>query len=203
MPRPLTGKCANIWSEARACTASTSKLWPRWSLIFIVTQDLCHVCAATPDDLASALIHLRRAPQIVTLNPHSLKDVCADIRKVGEATGCGEQAEKLIAKSDEAIAAVERRVANLPRPRVLALEWLDPLYVAGHWVPEMIERAGGLDVLGRARRTFVPRGMGYGGGHSAGSDRDHALRVQHGTSGRRISRVDVAPALARFTRGEK
>jgi iron complex transport system substrate-binding protein len=122
----------------------------------IVTQDLCHVCAATPDDLASALIRLRRAPQIVTLNPHSLADVCADIRKVGDATACAEQAATLIAGFERAVAAVERRVASLfrppmlARPRVLALEWLDPLYVAGHWVPEMIERAGGVDVMGGA-----------------------------------------------------
>jgi len=116
----------------------------------IVTQDLCHVCAATPDDLASALIHLRHAPQIVTLNPHSLTDVCADIRKVGGATGRAGQAEHLIAEFELNVAAVEQRMVDLPQPRVLALEWLDPLYVAGHWVPEMINRAGGRDVLGRA-----------------------------------------------------
>ena len=58
----------------------------------IVTQDLCHVCAATPDDLGAALAHLERQPEVVTLNPHSLADVCADIRTVGEATGRAERA---------------------------------------------------------------------------------------------------------------
>jgi len=116
----------------------------------IVTQDLCHVCAATPDDLGAALSHLQRQPKIVTLNPHSLEDVCADIRAVGEATGRKEQANALVAEFEKDVASVERSVAGLDRPRVLCLEWLDPFYVAGHWVPEMVQRAGGIDVLGQA-----------------------------------------------------
>jgi iron complex transport system substrate-binding protein len=114
----------------------------------IITQDLCHVCAATPDDLGAALAHLQRQPRVVTLNPHSLVDVCADIRTVGEATGRAEQANALVAEFERDVARVERSVAGLHRPRVLCLEWLDPPYVAGHWVPEMVERAGGIDVLG-------------------------------------------------------
>jgi len=116
----------------------------------IVTQDLCHVCAATPDDLGAALAHLERQPKVVTLNPHSLADVCADIRAVGEATGSYEQADTLVAEFEKDIASVEKSVAALDRARVLCLEWLDPPYVAGHWVPEMVARAGGIDVLGQA-----------------------------------------------------
>lgn len=115
----------------------------------IVTQDLCHVCAATPDDLGAALGQLERQPRVVTLNPHSLADVCADIRAVGAATERVEQANAVVAEFERGIANVERSVAGLDRPRVLCLEWLDPPYVAGHWVPEMVERAGGVDVLGR------------------------------------------------------
>jgi len=114
----------------------------------IVTQDLCHVCAATPDDLGAALAHLERQPRVVTLNPHSLADVSADIRAVGEVTGRAGQANAVVAEFERGIAKVERSVAGLDRPRVLCLEWLDPPYVAGHWVPEMVERAGGVDVLG-------------------------------------------------------
>jgi iron complex transport system substrate-binding protein len=114
----------------------------------IVTQDLCHVCAATPDDLGAALAQLRCQPRVVTLDPHSLADVCADIRTVGEATGRAERANALVAEFEKEIASVERSVAGLDLPRVLCLEWLDPPYVAGHWVPEMVERAGGTDVLG-------------------------------------------------------
>ena len=106
------------------------------------------MCAATPDDLAAALAHLQRQPRVVTLNPHSLSDVCADIRAVGEATGHNTQANALIAGFDSEIAKVEQSVFGFARPRVLCLEWLDPPYVAGHWVPEMVERAGGMDVLG-------------------------------------------------------
>jgi iron complex transport system substrate-binding protein len=121
----------------------------------IVTQDLCHVCAATPDDLGAALARLERQPRVVTLNPHSLGDVCADIRAVGEATGRAEQANGLVAEFERGVANVERSVAGLDRPRVLCLEWLDPPYVAGHWVPEMVERAGGVDVLGhRGKPSF-------------------------------------------------
>jgi iron complex transport system substrate-binding protein len=116
----------------------------------IVTQDLCHVCAATPDDLGAALAHLKCQPRVVTLNPHSLSDVCTDIRTVGEATSRAEQAKALVAEFEKGIADAERSVAGLARPRVLCLEWLDPPYVAGHWVPEMVERAGGIDVLGAA-----------------------------------------------------
>src|SRR5579863_6246727 len=115
----------------------------------IVTQDLCHVCAATPDDLGAALAHLKNQPRIVTLNPHSLADVCADIRAIGDATGYAERASELVAEFNDRIAEVESSVEGLARRRVLCLEWLDPPYVAGHWVPEMVERAGGVDVLGR------------------------------------------------------
>jgi iron complex transport system substrate-binding protein len=118
----------------------------------IVTQDLCHVCAATPDDLAAALAHLPLRPRIVTLNPHSLADVCADIRAVGAATGLDSKADTLVSAFEHDIADVERAVAGLPKPRVVSLEWLDPLYVAGQWVPDMVERAGGRDVLGQAGR---------------------------------------------------
>ena len=116
----------------------------------IVTQDLCHVCAATPHDLAAALARFERQPRIVTLNPHSLVEVCADICRVGEATDCAKAASALVAQFQRSIADIERFISESSRPRVLSLEWLDPPYVAGHWVPEMVARAGGTDVLGRA-----------------------------------------------------
>jgi iron complex transport system substrate-binding protein len=116
----------------------------------IVTQDLCHVCAATPDDLGAALAHLERQPGVVTLNPHSLADVCADIRAVGDATDRTPQAQALVAEFERSIAQVEQTVGGIERPRMLCLEWLDPPYIAGHWIPEMVERAGGIDLLGQA-----------------------------------------------------
>lgn len=117
----------------------------------IVTQDLCHVCAASPDDLPAALAALARPPQVVTLAPRTLVEVWNDIRKVGEAAGRAAAAERLVEELQQRVAAVEKAVADAPaRPRVLCLEWLDPPFVGGHWVPEMVERAGGQDVLGRA-----------------------------------------------------
>jgi iron complex transport system substrate-binding protein len=116
----------------------------------IITQDLCHVCAATPDDLASTLAALPRAPRILTLDPQSLADVYGDIRTIGEVTARSTQAARLVASLEARVAAVERAVAQRSRPRALCLEWLDPPFPGGHWVPEMVERAGGADVLGRA-----------------------------------------------------
>lgn len=117
----------------------------------IVTQDLCHVCAASPDDLATALTRLPKQPRVLTLTPHSLSDVWQDIIRVGDATGTTRAAQKLAAELQAKVNAVESAVKSATyRPRVLCLEWLDPYYVGGHWVPEMVARAGGEDVLGRA-----------------------------------------------------
>jgi iron complex transport system substrate-binding protein len=122
----------------------------------IITQDLCHVCAATPDDLAAALNGLARMPRILTLDPQSLDDVYENVRRVAEAAGRAAEAERVIASLRGRVAAVENAVAGRARPRVLCLEWLDPPYPGGHWVPEMVEYAGGIDVLGKVRVPSVP-----------------------------------------------
>jgi iron complex transport system substrate-binding protein len=115
----------------------------------IVTQDLCHVCAASPDDLATALTRFQKPPRILALTPHSLDDVWHDISSVGRATDSEAAAETLIADLRHRVSLVEARVSKVAhRPRVLCLEWLNPFYVAGHWVPEMVAKAGGEDVLG-------------------------------------------------------
>jgi len=123
----------------------------------IVTQDLCHVCAASPDDLASALTRLSRPPRVLSLNPHNLADVWADIEKVGDATGRKERARALVTELEKCVAAVEAQVRRLEKsPRVALLEWLNPLYNGGHWVPEMIRLAGGEDVLGQEGKPSFP-----------------------------------------------
>jgi iron complex transport system substrate-binding protein len=117
----------------------------------IVTQDLCHVCAASPDDLATALTRLPKQPRVLTLTPHSLDDVWQDIIAVGDATGTKRDAEALAGQLKAKVRTVESAVKSASwRPRVVCLEWLDPFYVGGHWVPEMVSKAGGDDVLGRA-----------------------------------------------------
>jgi len=116
----------------------------------IVTQDLCHVCAASPDDLGAALARFAERPEVLCLNPQDLGDVWRDILWVGEETGRRRAAESLLEGIGERLGWIEQRVAGTAeRPRVAFLEWLQPFYVGGHWVPEMIERAGGRDVLGR------------------------------------------------------
>jgi iron complex transport system substrate-binding protein len=118
----------------------------------IITQDLCHVCAASPDDLATALMHFDRRPGVLCLNPQDLGDVWRDILLVGEATCRGPQAEELLEQIGRRQGALERQLDSTAlRPRVAFLEWLEPIYVGGHWVPEMIRCAGGEDALGSAR----------------------------------------------------
>jgi iron complex transport system substrate-binding protein len=130
----------------------------------IVTQDLCHVCAASPDDLATALAKFDARPEVLCLNPQDLGDVWRDILWVGEETGRGWQAEKLLQDIGEQLGALQQQIekaiksasvepnhATEGRPRVVFLEWLQPVYVGGHWVPEMIEFVGGRDVFGTAR----------------------------------------------------
>lgn len=115
----------------------------------IVTQQLCPVCAVSTGQVDGAVRPLPRCPEVLSLDPRTLADVFADIRRVGEATGRLGEAEALLRDLEERLAAVAARVAGRPRPRVLALEWLDPPFAGGHWVPEMIERAGGLDAVVR------------------------------------------------------
>jgi iron complex transport system substrate-binding protein len=116
----------------------------------IVTQDLCHVCAASPDDLAAALARFPERPEVLCLNPQDLGDVWRDILWVGEETRRGRAAEALLENIGNRLARLEEAVAQTSEPpRVAFLEWLQPFYVGGHWVPEMIALAGGHDVLGR------------------------------------------------------
>src|SRR5690348_14515424 len=117
----------------------------------IITQDLCHVCAASPGDLASVLATLGRQPEVLSLNPHSLGDVRKDILAVGSAIGRSRQARELVAKLEGRVSAVAQAAAHFSaQPRVACLEWLDPLFVGGHWVPEMVRCAGGMDIFGKA-----------------------------------------------------
>jgi iron complex transport system substrate-binding protein len=118
----------------------------------IITQDLCHVCAASPDDLATALARFDRRPEVLCLNPQDLGDVWRDILWVGEEACRGPQAEAMVKEIGARLGALERQMPQSEnRPRVAFLEWLQPFYVGGHWVPEMIHIAGGVDALGKVR----------------------------------------------------
>jgi iron complex transport system substrate-binding protein len=112
----------------------------------IVTQQLCPVCAVSTAQVDGAVAPLPRCPEVLSLDPGTLAGVLADIRRVGEAVGRRAAAAELVNALERRLATIRERVAGLPRPRVLALEWLDPPFAGGHWVPEMIAAAGGHDV---------------------------------------------------------
>jgi len=114
----------------------------------IVTQAVCEVCAVSFDDVRAVAERLPTQPEVIALDPSTLGEVLADVPRLAAAAGADEAGERLTGQAAERIQAVERAVEGAPRPRVAALEWLDPLYVAGHWVPQMVELAGGEDVLG-------------------------------------------------------
>jgi iron complex transport system substrate-binding protein len=119
----------------------------------IFTQELCPVCAVSTEQVEGALAPLPRCPHVVSLDPRRLADVFADIREVGRITGREPAAGELISNLEERLAAVRHAVAGRPRPRVAALEWLEPPFAAGHWVPEMLQAAGAEDVLARPGDT--------------------------------------------------
>jgi iron complex transport system substrate-binding protein len=115
----------------------------------IVTQAVCAVCAVSYDDVRAVAARLPSTPAVISLDPGRLDEVLGDLVTLAEATGGRERGESLRAELRERLTRVRADVAGAERPRTVALEWLDPLFIGGHWVPEMIEAAGGEDVLGR------------------------------------------------------
>ena len=111
----------------------------------ILTQDLCQVCAVADGEVYRLAGLLDPAPRIVTLNARNLTGIWNDIRLVGAAIGRGSEAESLVASLEKRMAAMAP--PRTPPPRVVCVEWLEPLYLAGHWVPELIRAAGGVDAL--------------------------------------------------------
>jgi iron complex transport system substrate-binding protein len=116
----------------------------------IVTQAVCEVCAVSYDDVVAVADRLPSRPRVISLDPSNLDEVIADVPRLGEAAGVQDEANELRDQLLRRLEAVRESVADAGRPRVLALEWLDPPFIGGHWVPEMIEIAGGEDVLGVA-----------------------------------------------------
>jgi iron complex transport system substrate-binding protein len=116
----------------------------------IVTQALCAVCAVSYDDVAEIARELPSQPQVIALDPKTLGETLGDVRTLAEATGTRDRGVELIADVAARVDRVKLAVRAQSRPRVAALEWLDPVFVAGHWTPQMIELAGGEDVLGLA-----------------------------------------------------
>ncbi|MEA2340732.1 MAG: iron complex transport system substrate-binding protein [Solirubrobacteraceae bacterium] len=117
----------------------------------IVTQALCPVCAVSYDDVEQIAKEMDPVPQVLALDPTTLGETMADIRTVAGATGAQQAAVGLVARQRARVDAVKAAVKGARhRPRVAAIEWFDPVFVAGHWTPQLIELAGGEDVLGFA-----------------------------------------------------
>jgi iron complex transport system substrate-binding protein len=118
----------------------------------IVTQAVCAVCAVSYDDVRAVATRLPSTPDVLSLDPATFAEVLGDIDRLATAAGATGAGETLRRDLDERLALIDAAVRQntRERPRVLALEWLDPPFVGGHWIPEMVERAGGNDVLGKA-----------------------------------------------------
>ncbi|HSO98667.1 MAG TPA: cobalamin-binding protein [Solirubrobacteraceae bacterium] len=116
----------------------------------IVTQALCAVCAVSFDDVRALAEEMSSRPEVISLDPRTVGEVLGDARTIAQATGAREAAVDLVQQASARIDRVRLGVRGAPRQRVVALEWLDPPYAAGHWTPQLIEFAGGEDVLGLA-----------------------------------------------------
>jgi iron complex transport system substrate-binding protein len=114
----------------------------------IVTQAVCEVCAVSYEEVVEVASRLPGPPRVLQQDPSSLEEVLADVVRLGEAAGVGERGHELRAELEGRLATVGAAVEGAEPPRVVALEWLDPPFVGGHWIPAMVEIAGGVDVAG-------------------------------------------------------
>lgn len=148
---------AEIDARVRAVTARGESLYRLDEALLaelepdlIVTQALCAVCAVSFEDVRAIAGRIHSRPRVLSLDPETLAEVLSDVVVLAEAAGEPERGERLLGDLRARLDAVATAVDGAPRPRVAALEWLDPVFIGGHWVPEMIELAGGVDVLGAA-----------------------------------------------------
>jgi iron complex transport system substrate-binding protein len=119
----------------------------------ILTQDLCTVCAVSGDDVASLC---PVGAEVISVNPMTLADIAASVETLADRLGVPERGRAVAAEMLATIDAVRRTVADRPRRRVFVAEWVEPPFAAGHWLPEMVEAAGGEDVLGLAGKPSYP-----------------------------------------------
>jgi iron complex transport system substrate-binding protein len=179
----------------------------------IVTQAVCEVCAVSFDDVTAVAQSMDPQPEVLSLDPTTIGEVVVDIRRLAEAVHVPEEGERLIAELGDRLDAVAAVVADADeQPAVLALEWLDPAFIGGHWVPQMIEMAGGVDVLGFAGEksrvaewseieaakpdVVVAMPCGYDADRAAAETYQHADRLAP-LQARRVVAVDAAAYFSR------
>ncbi|MEA2439016.1 MAG: iron complex transport system substrate-binding protein [Thermoleophilaceae bacterium] len=179
----------------------------------IVTQAVCEVCAVSFEDVTKVAASIDPQPEVLSLDPTTLGEVIADIRRLGVTAHVPEEAEELIAEIGHRLDAIAAALADVEdRPAVLALEWLDPAYIGGHWVPQMIEHAGGMDLLGfageksrvaewseieaSAPRVVVAMPCGYDADRAASEAYAYADRIA-ALNAERVVAVDAAAYFSR------
>jgi iron complex transport system substrate-binding protein len=178
----------------------------------IVTQALCAVCAVSYDDVRAVAERIPNRPRVISLDPHTIGEVLGDVRTLAEATDRRDEGVALVHDAAMRIDRVRLAVRAARRPRVAALEWLDPPFVAGHWTPQLIDYAGGEDVLGLAGErsevtswelvaaaepdVVVVMPCGYDAPRSHQEGRAHAEALAR-VGARRIVAVDAAAYFSR------
>jgi iron complex transport system substrate-binding protein len=177
----------------------------------IVTQAVCEVCAVSFDDVQAVAERLPSQPQVLSLDPSTIGEMLADVPRLAEAARATDAGSALTREAADRLDRVHAAIDGASRPRVAALEWLDPVFVGGHWVPQMIELAGGEDVLGlpgEKSRTaswgevaaaqpevvlVIPCGYDLEGAESAARDYAEPLEAL----GARVVAVDAAAYFSR------
>jgi iron complex transport system substrate-binding protein len=146
--REIDTAVRELTEQGRAIYELDEDLLQRVQPDLIVTQSLCAVCAVSADDVRAVAARMDPEPEVLSLDPFTLGEVLGDLRTLADKTDHKDEAVDVVQDAANRIDRVRVAVKGAPRPRVLALEWLDPVFVAGHWVPQMIEYAGGIDPLG-------------------------------------------------------
>jgi iron complex transport system substrate-binding protein len=154
-PRDIDGAVAARIRAGDSLYAVDETLLRALDADLILTQDLCQVCAPSGNDVTRLLASLERRPDVLYFTPRTLDDVWKDLAALAAASDTTETADAIIDDARARLAAVAAAVRGAHRPRVFFAEWVDPVYCAGHWVPEMIEVAGGNDPLAQAGADSV------------------------------------------------
>lgn len=135
-------------AEGRALYELDEELLEEVSPDLIVTQAVCAVCAVSYEAVVEVASRLPGRPRVIQQDPSTLAEVLEDVIRLGETTGIAERAHEVRGELEGRLATVRAAISGAARPRVVALEWLDPPFVGGHWIPEMVSIAGGEDVAG-------------------------------------------------------